>query len=53
MGYAVSSLQGVDLTPDRLRSLDAVVIGIRAFNVHKDLAAQLPALFAYVEAAAI
>jgi hypothetical protein len=50
MGYAVSSLQGVDLTPDRLRSLDAVVIGIRAFNVHKDLAAQLPALFAYVEA---
>ena len=50
MGYAVSTLQGADLTPDRLRNLDAVVIGIRAFNVRKDLAAQLPALFAYVEA---
>jgi len=50
MGYAVSTLQSADLTPDRLRSLDAVVIGIRAFNVRKDLAAQLPALFSYVEA---
>jgi LmbE family N-acetylglucosaminyl deacetylase len=50
MGYAVSTLQIADLTPDRLRDLDAVVIGIRAFNVRKDLAAQLPALFAYVEA---
>jgi hypothetical protein len=50
MGYAVSTLQSADLTPDHLRALDAVVIGIRAFNVRKDLAAQLPALFAYVEA---
>jgi LmbE family N-acetylglucosaminyl deacetylase len=50
MGYTVSTLQSADLTPDRLQSLDAVVIGIRAFNVRKDLAAQLPALFAYVEA---
>jgi LmbE family N-acetylglucosaminyl deacetylase len=50
MGYTVSTLQSADLTPDRLRSLDAVVIGIRAFNVRKDLAAQLPALFSYVEA---
>src|SRR5947209_9636314 len=29
---------------------DAVVIGIRAFNVRKDLAAKVPALSAYAEA---
>jgi hypothetical protein len=50
MGYEVVSLTGVDLTPERLRGLDAVVIGIRAFNVRADLAERLPALFAYVEA---
>ena len=50
MGYAVSTLSAAELTPERLRALDAVVIGIRALNVHKDLAARLPALWAYVEA---
>jgi len=50
MGYAVTQLTGADLTPDKLRPLDAVVIGIRAFNTRKDLAGRLPALFAYVEA---
>jgi hypothetical protein len=50
MGFTVTSLAGVDLTPERLRNFDAVVIGIRAFNVRKDLASQLPALFAFVEA---
>jgi LmbE family N-acetylglucosaminyl deacetylase len=50
MGYEVTPLTGADLTPDTLRSLDAVVIGIRAFNTRKDLAERLPALFAYVEA---
>jgi len=50
MGYAVTRLTGADLTPDRLGGLDAVVIGVRAFNVRDDLAARLPALFAYVEA---
>ena len=50
MGYEVTSLTGADLTPERLRGLDAVVIGIRAFNVRTDLADRLPALFAYVEA---
>jgi len=49
MGYSVSTLQSADLTPDRMQTLDAIVIGIRAFNVHKDLAEHLPALFAYVE----
>lgn len=50
MGYAVTTLAGADLTAEKLRAFDAVVIGIRAFNVRTDLVPQLPALFAYVEA---
>jgi hypothetical protein len=50
MGYEVTRLTGSDLTPDRLHDLDAVVIGVRAFNVRDDFAARLPALFAFVEA---
>jgi hypothetical protein len=50
MGYAVTQLTGADLNAETLRALDAVVIGIRAFNTRKDLTERLPALFAYVEA---
>jgi hypothetical protein len=50
MGYEVTELVGADLTPEKLKSFDAIVIGVRAFNVRIDLAAQMPALFAYVEA---
>jgi hypothetical protein len=50
MGYEVTQLTGADLIPERLRALDAVVIGIRAFNVRTDLGQHLPALLAYVEA---
>ena len=50
MGYAVTQLTGADLTAEKLSPLDAVVIGIRAFNIRTDLAEHLPALFAYVEA---
>ncbi len=49
MGYQVTTLTGADLTPEKLKAFDAVVIGIRAFNVRTDLVSQLPALFAYVE----
>ena len=49
MGYTVTPLTGADLTPERLRGLDAVVIGVRALNVRDDLAERLPALFAFVE----
>jgi hypothetical protein len=49
MGYKVTWLTGTDLTPERLRELDTVVIGVRAFNVRTDLAPQVPALFAFVE----
>jgi hypothetical protein len=50
MGYAITPLTGADLTAERLRGLDAVVIGVRAFNVRTDLAERRAALFAYVEA---
>ena len=50
MGYAITNLTDADLTPERLHGLDAVVIGVRAFNVRHDLATNLPGLFAYVEA---
>jgi len=50
MGYTVRRLSGADLTPEKLAGLDAVVIGVRAFNERDDLAANLPALFAWVEA---
>jgi hypothetical protein len=50
MGYAVTNLTDADLTPEKLHNFDAVVIGVRAFNVRTNLAAQLPGLFAYVEA---
>jgi LmbE family N-acetylglucosaminyl deacetylase len=50
MGYAVTQLKGAQLTPEKLTGLDAVVIGIRAFNVRNDLATNLPALFDFVEA---
>jgi len=50
MGYSVTPLTGADLTEEKLKGLDAVVIGVRAFDTRTDLAPQLPALFAYVEA---
>nr|MDQ2730562.1 NEW3 domain-containing protein [Armatimonadota bacterium] len=49
MGCKVTILSGADLTADRLRHFDAVVVGVRAFNVRTDLVDNLPALFAYVE----
>jgi hypothetical protein len=48
MGYDVTSLTGADLTTNRLKSFDAVVIGIRAFNVRTDLVSHLSALFDFV-----
>jgi LmbE family N-acetylglucosaminyl deacetylase len=50
MGYDVTILGDADLTTNRLKDFDAVVIGVRAFNVRKDLASQMPALFAFVAA---
>jgi LmbE family N-acetylglucosaminyl deacetylase len=50
MGCTVRTLTGADLTPEKLAGLDAVVIGVRAFNERADLKAALPGLFAWVEA---
>lgn len=49
MGYTVTLLAPADLTTEKLQRLDAVVIGVRAFNTRPDLDSHLPALFAYVE----
>jgi LmbE family N-acetylglucosaminyl deacetylase len=48
MGYDVTLLGGNDLTTNRLKDFDAVVIGVRAFNVRTDLVSHLPALFDFV-----
>lgn len=50
LGYEVTELTGADLTPEKLAGLDAVVLGVRAFNDRTDLAANLPSLYAWVEA---
>lgn len=50
LGYEVVTLTGADLTPEKLAGLDAVVLGVRASNDRADLAANLPGLFAWIEA---
>jgi LmbE family N-acetylglucosaminyl deacetylase len=49
MGYTVTTLSGADLIPDKLNRLDAVVVGVRAFNVRTDLADHVQALLDYVQ----
>lgn len=49
MGCTVRRLTGSDLTPEKLAGLDAVVIGVRAFNERTDLKDHLAGLFAWVE----
>ena len=49
LGYTVSTLTDADFTTNRLKDLDAVVIGVRAFNERPNLAANFPALLAWVE----
>ena len=49
MGYSVKILDDANFTPEQLVGLDAIVIGVRAFNVRTELPLHLPVLFAYVE----
>jgi LmbE family N-acetylglucosaminyl deacetylase len=49
LGYEITLLTGADLAIDKLRGLDAVVIGVRAFNTRTDLAKGLPDVFKFVE----
>jgi hypothetical protein len=48
MGYAVTILDDANLTSEQLNRFDAIVIGVRAFNVRKNIATALPTLFSYV-----
>ncbi|MGI4760626.1 MAG: PIG-L family deacetylase [Janthinobacterium lividum] len=50
LGYTVSLLDpATDLTAERLARYDAVVLGVRAYNVLDRLKTQQPALLKYVE----
>jgi LmbE family N-acetylglucosaminyl deacetylase len=49
MGYEVKILDDAHLTTEQLAGLDAVVIGVRAFNVKDHIGEALPKLFAYIE----
>jgi len=50
MGYEVRTLTGADLNPQGLAGLDAVVIGVRAFDEKPDLTENLDGLLAWVQA---
>jgi LmbE family N-acetylglucosaminyl deacetylase len=49
LGYDVKVLDDEHLTGDDLSGLDAVVVGVRAFNVRKNIANVVPLLFDYVK----
>jgi len=50
MGCAVTQVSGADLAEDKLKGFDAIVIGVRAFNVRGDLSERTPdALAAFAE----
>jgi LmbE family N-acetylglucosaminyl deacetylase len=50
MGYQVTPLTDADLTAEELSKFDAIVIGVRAFNVRDGLASHTSVLFDYVKA---
>ena len=50
MGYAVTMLGSDDLDATKLARFDAVVVGVRAFNVRADLKSKAQALFDYAAA---
>ena len=50
LGYTVKVLSEADLNEGGLAGLDAVVMGIRAYNTRKELMTKLPALWDYVRA---
>jgi LmbE family N-acetylglucosaminyl deacetylase len=50
MGYNVTQLKPDDLTIENLKDFDAIIIGVRAFNVRNDLGPHMKDLFAWVQA---
>jgi hypothetical protein len=49
MGYTVKILDDKKFSPEQLQGVDAVVIGVRAFNVRDNIAAVMPALFEFIK----
>jgi len=49
LGYQITQLDEAALRERDLSAFDAIVVGVRAFNVHEWLPALKPRLFAYVE----
>jgi LmbE family N-acetylglucosaminyl deacetylase len=49
IGYTVTELTEDDLVPERLAGLDAMVLGVRAYNTLDGLKARQPALFDYAK----
>jgi hypothetical protein len=49
MGYEVTTLDENNITPLQLKQFDAVITGVRAYNVHPYLAAKYDVLMDYVK----
>ncbi|MDB5232840.1 MAG: hypothetical protein JWN76_3645 [Chitinophagaceae bacterium] len=49
MGYDVRILEEKDLTADNLKTFDAIITGVRAYNTHEALADLYPVLMQYVK----
>jgi len=49
MGYTLRMLGDANLTVDQLHGLDAVIVGVRALNVRKNMDTALPILFDYIK----
>lgn len=49
MGYRVTMLQEKDITAENLKQFDAVITGVRAYNVHAWLSNVYPVLMEYVK----
>jgi LmbE family N-acetylglucosaminyl deacetylase len=49
MGYTVKGLDDGHLTAEQLVGVDAVVLGVRAFNVRKNISVAMPVLLEYIK----
>lgn len=49
MGYEVKVLHEDDFSPSVLNGLDAIITGVRAYNIHEYLSAKYDVLMAYVQ----
>jgi LmbE family N-acetylglucosaminyl deacetylase len=50
LGYEVWEMKNEEVTPDNLKKLDAVVLGVRALNTNERIRYFMPDLLKYVEA---